>query len=132
MYAHAHMRIDLYNTYAYVYAGLMRARIKKLEMSVIWNTSRCVSPRCLSFCTSCVKRFSMSYNPYKKRGGGPNRGGGRGGRGRGGRGGGRGGRGGGPPQGLSGREIGMFYRQKSQAKKEEKEKNEVWTALVYM
>lgn len=65
----------------------------------------------------------MSYNPYKKRGGGPNRGGGRG-RGRGGRGG--RGRGGGPPSGLSGRDIGMFYRNKSLAKKQEKEKNEVW------
>ena len=56
---------------------------------------------------------------YRRRGGGPNRGGGRG-RGRGGR-----GRGDGPPQGLSGRDIGMFYRQKSLTKKIEKEKKEV-------
>ena len=61
----------------------------------------------------------MSHNPYRKRGGGPNRGGGRG-RGRE-----RGGRGGGPPQGLSGKDIGMYYKRKGLAKKEEQEKNEV-------
>lgn len=68
----------------------------------------------------------MSYNPYKKRGGGPNRGGGRG-RGRGMRGG--RGRGGGPPPGLTGRDLGMFYRNKSLAQKQEREKNEVKTIL---
>lgn len=91
-------------------------------MSVIWKTTRSVVPQLNR--TSVASRpgvFSMSYNPYRKRGGGPNRGGGRGrGRGRGGRGG-----GGDRPQGLSGKDIGMYYRNKSLAKKEEKEKNEV-------
>ncbi|CAI8047009.1 ATP-dependent DNA/RNA helicase DHX36 [Geodia barretti] len=65
----------------------------------------------------------MSYNPQRKRGGGPNRGGGRGrGRGRGRGGGGRGG--GGPPSGLSGKAIGMYYKNKGQEKKQEREKNE--------
>ena len=72
----------------------------------------------------------MSYNPQRKRGGGPNRGGGRGrGRGRGRGGGGRGG--GGPPPGLSGKAIGMYYRNKSQEKKQEREKNEVQTVPLY-
>ena len=97
-----------------------RARAPKQTMSVIWNATRCVSVRLHYFSSfpRAPKRLFMSYNPHKKRGGGPNRGGGRG-RGRG------GGRGGGPPQGLSGRDIGMYYRKKGLAKKEEREKNEV-------
>ena len=93
-------------------------------MSIIWNTAP-LSVKLVTARSGVVNRFSMSYNSYRKRGGGPNRGGGRGGRGRG-----RGGRGGGPPPGLSGKAIGMYYRQKGLAKKEEKEKNEVGTALV--
>ena len=46
----------------------------------------------------------MSYNPYKKRGRGP-------------------------PPGLTGKDIGLYYRNKSMAKKKEKEKNEVWKTL---
>ncbi len=60
----------------------------------------------------------------RKRGGGPTRGGGRGrGRGR-----------GGPPPGLKGRDIGMFYAQKSQERKKEQEKNEVkcWLSVDFM
>lgn len=49
---------------------------------------------------------------------------GRGGPNRQGRGRGRGQRGG-PPPGLSGREIGEYYKQLSQAKKQEREKKEV-------
>ena len=96
-------------------------------MSVIWNklTARLNLKRLLTARSGVANRFFMSYNSYKKRGGGPNRGGGRGsGRGRG-----RGGRGGGPPEGLSGKAIGMYYRQKSLAKKDEREKNEVGTVL---
>ena len=58
----------------------------------------------------------MSYRGSgggRRWGGGPNRGGGRG-RGR-----------ASHPPGLTGREIGLFYKEKSQAKKREKEKNEV-------
>ena len=55
--------------------------------------------------------------------GGPNRGGGRGrGRGRGGE---RGAGEGGPPTGLSGKKIGLFYAARSKAKKKEKDRNEV-------
>ena len=53
----------------------------------------------------------MSYRGHRGGRGGPNRGGGRG-RGR-------------PPPGLSGREIGMFYKQKSQQKRQERERQEV-------
>ena len=92
-----------------------------LGMSAIWR----VVPRCCPplACSAVSSTSTMSYNPYKKRGRGPNRGGGRG-RGGGG-GGGRGRGGGGPPPGLSGKDIGMYYRNKSMAKKKEKEKNEV-------
>lgn len=111
-------------------AGRLCARAKRLRMmSVIWKASRCIPLQlnCFASRHGAFTRVSMSYNPYKKRGGGPNRGGGRG-RGRGARGG--RGRGGGPPPGLSGREIGLFYRNKSQAKKQEREKNEVTTILA--
>lgn len=53
----------------------------------------------------------MSYRGHRGGRGGPNRGGGRG-RGR-------------PPPGLSGREIGMYYKQKSQQKTQERERKEV-------
>lgn len=68
--------------------------------------------------TQCVHEMSHRGGGYgrKRGGGGPNRGGGGRGRGRG---------RGGPPPGLKGREIGMFYAQKSQEKKKEREKNEV-------
>lgn len=110
---------------------LVRARVLRI-MSVIWKASRCVPLQLNSFVSrhGAFTRVSMSYNPYKKRGGGPNRGGGRG-RGRGVRGG-RGRGGGGPPPGLSGRDIGMFYRNKSMAKKQEREKNEVRTIRACM
>lgn len=102
-----------------------RAKCPRM-MSVIWKASR-LQLNCFASRHGAFTRVSMSYNPYKKRGGGPNRGGGRG-RGRGARGG--RGRGGGPPPGLSGRDIGMFYRNKSMAKKQEREKNEVRTILA--
>lgn len=56
----------------------------------------------------------------RDRRGGPNRGGGRG----------RGGNGGqgGPPAGLKGRDIGMFYARRSQQNKTEREKNSVCSA----
>lgn len=69
-------------------------------------------------CSSTMSHRGGGYS-RKRGGGGPNRGGGRGRGGRGG--GGRGGR----PAGLSGRDIGMFYAEKSKEKKKEKEKNEV-------
>ena len=71
----------------------------------------------------------MSYRHRGGAGGGPRtpRRGGRGGPNRGG---GRGRGGGGPPRGLSGREIGMFYAKKSRAKKEEREKNSVFKCLL--
>ena len=95
-------------------------------MSVIWNSSRLLQLDVLSPRVRSLQSSFMSYNPCRKRGGGPNRGGGRG-RGRG-----RGGRGrGGPPPGLSGKDIGMYYKKKSQEKKEEREKNEVQTVLLY-
>ena len=73
------------------------------------------------------------YGHKRFRGGGPNRGGGGPNRGGGGpnrggggpnRGGGRGRGRGGPPPGLTGREIGMWYAQKSKHHKKEQEKNE--------
>ena len=75
-----------------------------------------------SRCTICLREFSevfgslsgMSYYS-RPRGRGPNRGGGRG----------RRGRGRGPPPGLFGKEIGMYYKEKSQEKKKLREKYEV-------
>ena len=73
-----------------------------------------------SRCTIYLREFSevfgslsgMSYYS-RPRGRGPNRGGGRGRRGR------------GPPPGLSGKEIGMYYREKGLEKKKLREKYEV-------
>ena len=98
-------------------------------MSVIWNSWQALTLNHFSSRLVALQLSFMSYNPYKKRGGGPNRGGGRGGRGRGRGGGGRGG--GGPPPGLSGKAIGMYYKKKSQQMKQEREKNEVRTILLY-
>ena len=108
--------------------GIPGARARGEVMSVIWNKPLLQLPNRFFSRPSVFRWCSMSYNPYKKRGGGPNRGGGRGrGRGRGGR-----GRGSGPPPGLSGKEIGMYYRKKTLAKKDEREKNEVQTMLLYV
>lgn len=76
-------------------------------------------------CPGGYLRLEMSYRGGmgRRRGGGPNRGGGPyrgGGGGRRGRGG-----GGGPPPGLSGREIGMWYASRSRGRKKEKERKEV-------
>ena len=75
----------------------------------------------------CLRRLlvrTMSYSYSGRRGGG-GRGGGRGPNRRGG-----GGRGRGPPPGLSGREIGMYYKERSQAMKKDREKKEVWSTVL--
>lgn len=66
----------------------------------------------------------MSYSEYGRGGGG--RGGGARGRGTGGGRGGRGrGRGGGPPAGLSGKQIGLYYAKQGKERKIARERNEV-------
>lgn len=78
----------------------------------------CLQSFVVDICSRTVSLTGMSRQEY---------GWGRGGRDRGPRRGGRGGRGGfgGPPRGLSGKEIGMYYKNKSLAHRKEREKNEV-------
>ena len=72
--------------------------------------------------------IEMSYRGGRgyggRRGRGPNRGGGRGRRGFSGPGG-PGDGAGGPPPGLSGRDLGMWYASRSRAQKKKRERNEV-------
>ena len=66
-----------------------------------------------------LANMSARYGGRGRGRGGPNRRAGGRGRGR-----------GGPPPGLSGREIGMYYKNISQANKKEREKKEVWLCKI--